>query len=59
MEKYLKIGIFFTLRQKKIPREKLKKFQVFEIKKMVLNVENIRLKLSVKLGEKVANRDLG
>ena len=29
MEKYLKIGIFFTLRKKKFPREKLKKFQSF------------------------------
>ena len=29
MEKYLKIGIFSTLRRKKIPREKLKTFKSF------------------------------
>ena len=38
MEKYLKIGIFFNLREKKFPREKLKNFLNFRNIKMVSNV---------------------
>ena len=41
MEKYLKIGIFFTLRKKNFQEKNLKNFKVFEIKKrfqMFLNM---------------------
>ena len=38
MEKYLKIRIFFNLKEKKFPREKLKLFLNFRNLKMVSNV---------------------